>query len=150
MGERERDSGGDYDDSSFVVKEEALMYTSNYDVWEDIPGTQLKRMEAGKKHDEGKVGVHLLPPSPLIEIAKVLDFGAKKYSAYNWSKGIAYSRVFGAALRHLWAWWRGEDKDPETGLSHLAHAGCCVLFLLQYESTRRSFDDRPIEEYKNG
>lgn len=101
----------------------------------------------GKKLDSGKVGVHLLPPKPLIEIAKVLDFGAKKYDAYNWSKGILYSRVFGAAVRHMWAWWCGQDKDEETGLSHLAHAGCCVLFLLQYEINRRDFDDRPVKEY---
>jgi hypothetical protein len=103
--------------------------------------------EAGVKFDNGKVGVHLLPPGPLLEIAAVLDFGAKKYAAYNWTNGIAYSRVYGAALRHLWAWFRGEDSDPETGLSHLAHAGCCVLFLLQYVRTRQSFDDRPVKEY---
>jgi len=104
----------------------------------------------GTKYDSGKIGVHLLPPEPLLEIARVLDFGAKKYAPYNWTKGIQYSRVFGAALRHLWSWWRGEDKDPETGISHLAHAGCCVLFLLQYETTRRSFDDRPVKEYSVG
>lgn len=108
-----------------------------------------KEKQEGTKNDAGKVGVHLLPPTPLIEIAKVLDFGATKYAPYNWTKGISYSRVYGAALRHLWSWFRGENKDPETGLSHLAHAGCCVLFLLQYEHTRREFDDRPIEEYKN-
>jgi len=103
----------------------------------------------GTKHDGGKIGVHLLPPDPLIEIARVLDFGANKYAAYNWTKGIKWSRVFGATVRHLWAWFKGEDRDPESGLSHLAHAGCCILFLLQYEKTRRSFDDRPVNEYKD-
>jgi hypothetical protein len=103
-------------------------------------------MSEGKKFDGEKVGAHLLPPGPLLEIAEILDFGAKKYDAWNWSKGIKYSRVYAATLRHLWAWYRGEDNDPETGKSHLAHAGCCILFLLQYVRTRRSYDDRPIEQ----
>lgn len=107
----------------------------------------LNVLKEGTKHDSGKVGVHLLPPDPLIEIAKVLDFGAKKYDPYNWSKGIKYSRLYGALLRHMWAWWKGESSDSETGLSHLAHAGCCLLFLLQYETTRKEFDDRPVKEY---
>ncbi len=110
-------------------------------------GPAINHVTEGLKFDTGKVGVHLLPPEPLIEIAKVLDFGAKKYSAYNWTKGISYSRVYGAVLRHLWAWWRGQDVDSETSISHLAHAGCCILFLLQYEKTKRNFDDRPVEEY---
>lgn len=104
------------------------------------------KLKEGAKKDEGKVGVHLLPPEPLMQIARVLDFGAKKYDPWNWSKGINYSRIYGAALRHLWAWWSGRDNDDESGLSHLAHAGCCLLFLLQYEITRRDFDDRPMKE----
>jgi hypothetical protein len=107
---------------------------------------EIVRPLEGTKNDEDKVGVQLLPPGPLEEIARVLDFGAKKYASWNWAKGIKFSRVYGAALRHLWAWYRGEDNDPETGLSHLAHAGCCVLFLLQYIRTKRSFDDRPVKE----
>lgn len=108
-------------------------------------------LRKGLKYDEGKIGVHLLPPGALLEIAKVLDFGARKYAAWNWSKGLLYTRLYAALLRHLWAWFRGEDSDPETGLSHLAHAGCCVLFLLHYVSggdAYSKFDDRPIRELK--
>ena len=94
------------------------------------------------KHDEEKPPMYLLPSESLEEIAKVLAFGAKKYSAHNWRKGMGWSRLLSAALRHLFAFVRGEDKDPETGLSHLAHAGCCVLFLLWYEQKRKEFDDR--------
>jgi hypothetical protein len=102
----------------------------------------------GKKNDAAKLGVHLLPPGPLCEIAKVLDFGAKKYDPWNWSKGMAWSRLYAAMLRHLWAWWRGETLDPETGLNHLAHVGCSVLFLLQYAASGLGTDDRPIQELK--
>jgi hypothetical protein len=87
---------------------------------------------AGLKFDDGKISLHLLPFDSLIEIAKVLQFGAKKYAPNNWRKGIMYSRLFRAAIGHCISWWMGEDRDPETGLSHLAHAGCCIVFLLHY------------------
>lgn len=76
------------------------------------------------------------------EIAKVLAFGAQKYAAHNWRKGIAYSRLLDAALRHLYAFADGEDTDPESGLSHIAHAGCCVVFLLGMIHSRPDQDDR--------
>jgi hypothetical protein len=96
----------------------------------------------GVKFDSDKIRVDLLPAVALEEIAKVLTFGAKKYSAWNWSKGLSYSRLLGASLRHLLAFMRGEDKDPESGLSHIAHAGCCILFLLWHEKYKKELDDR--------
>jgi hypothetical protein len=105
---------------------------------------------SGLKSDAGKLGTHLLPTAPLEAIARVLDFGAAKYAPNNWRKGLAYSRVYGAVLRHLWAWWRGEDNDRETGLPHLAHAGCEILFLLDYhlgkQERRTVVDDRAQHE----
>lgn len=97
---------------------------------------------SGEKHDVGKPGMHLLDRHALEEIARVLDFGAKKYAAHNWREGIAYSRLVAAALRHLHAFNDGEDADPESGLSHLAHLGCCVMFLLNMQKTRPDLDDR--------
>lgn len=60
----------------------------------------------------------------------------------NWEKGMDWSRPFSALMRHMWSWWRGENVDPETGYSHLAHAGCCVLFLMRYEKRAIGNDDR--------
>jgi hypothetical protein len=97
---------------------------------------------SGEKHDAGKPGMHLLDRHALEEIARVLDFGAQKYAAHNWRGGIAYSRLVAAALRHLHAFNDGEDADPESGLSHLAHLGCCVMFLLNMQKTRPDLDDR--------
>ncbi len=101
-----------------------------------------KGSRIAKKFDDEKVRMDLLPANALTEIAKVLTFGARKYDAWNWAKGMAWSRLIGAALRHLFAWARGEDTDPETGLSHLAHLGCCVVFLLEYEHGGLGVDDR--------
>ncbi len=102
----------------------------------------------GAKADGGKLGTHLLPTRPLEAVAQVLDFGARKYAPNNWRKGIAYTRIYGAVLRHMWAWWRGELADHETGLHPLAHAACELLFLLEYElgpdaDRRARCDDRP-------
>ena len=96
----------------------------------------------GLKYDTGKPRMDLLPAYSLEQIALVLGVGAQKYSSWNWSKGIAYSRLLGACLRHLYAWARREKSDPESGLSHLAHAGCCILFLLWMEKNRQDLDDR--------
>ena len=46
-------------------------------------------------------------------------------------------------MRHMWAWWRGETADPETGASHLHHAACCLAFLIAYEERKAGTDDRP-------
>ena len=99
-------------------------------------------MSEGLKYDTGKIPLELLPPEALTEIAKVLAFGAEKYGCHNWRKGMAWSRLVGAILRHLFAWMQGEDKDQESGLSHLAHAGCDILFLLTYEINSIGIDDR--------
>lgn len=94
------------------------------------------------KADEDKNRVDLLPVGPMLAIAEVLTFGAKKYADHNWRKGFKWSRLIGAAMRHLFSFARGEDKDPETGLSHLAHLGCCVMFLLEHEQNKLGTDDR--------
>lgn len=99
-------------------------------------------MSGALKYDSEKVRNELLPAFAIEEIAKVMAFGAKKYEAHNWKKGISYSRLLGAALRHLFAWSRGEELDPESGLTHLAHAGCCVVFLIWTHKFRADLDDR--------
>lgn len=100
----------------------------------------------GQKFDSDKLRYELLPPELLEEVARVLTFGAHKYSARNWELGMAWSRPFAALMRHMWAWWRGEDKDPETGYSHLSHAACCIAFLVSYEARNVGTDDRPKEK----
>lgn len=102
----------------------------------------------GKKFDVDKDPWHLMPVDALRAVVKVLLFGATKYAPRNWEQGIAYSRCYAATLRHLTSWWEGESQDPETGYSHLAHAMCCVMFLLAYELRgMKRFDDRPLQVY---
>ena len=100
----------------------------------------------GTKHDGDKIRTDLYPVASFLGTCRVLTHGAKKYAARNWEKGILFGRVYGALLRHFFAWWNGEDVDPESGEHHLDHAGCCVAFLQHYAKNPGSyakFDDRP-------
>ena len=106
--------------------------------WNDKPTGR----EEGRKDDAGKVRVELFPGEALFAISKVLTFGAIKYADRNWEKGMSWGRVFGALMRHMWSWWRGEKTDPESGLSHLHHAGACIIFLICYEQWEVGRDDR--------
>ena len=94
------------------------------------------------KFDGDKLPVNLLSSEALNQTAAVLKFGADKYHAHNWRDGFAWSRPLAAAMRHIMAFNDGEDKDPESGLSHLAHAACCIMFLLEFEKTHPELDDR--------
>lgn len=93
------------------------------------------------KFDGDKPRMDLLDAYAIEQLAQVLTFGAQKYASHNWRKGISKSRLLAAAFRHLFAYLRGEDKDRESGLSHVAHAMCCCMFLLGLEH-RADLDDR--------
>jgi hypothetical protein len=94
------------------------------------------------KFDTDKLPLNLLSTEAMNQTADVLKFGAQKYAAHNWRKGFAWSRPLAAAMRHITAFNDGEDRDPESGLSHLAHAACCIMFLLEFEKTHPELDDR--------
>lgn len=97
----------------------------------------------GRKDDGGKPPLHLIAPDFLYAIAEILDFGAKKYAPRNWEKGMDWSRVYRAAIGHLFDWFMRKGPDPETGKSHLWHAACCIMFLVCYELRGVGKDDRP-------
>ena len=83
----------------------------------------------GLKYDEDKLRYDLIPARVLQWLARILSFGAKKYSANNWQK-IEVDRYYAAMMRHVEAWRLGEWLDKESGYPHLAHALCCVVFML--------------------
>lgn len=112
-----------------------------------------KKLAGGYKADEHKPRMDLIPPEVPYALAVVLAYGASKYVARNWEKGMSWGRPFAAAMRHLWAWWGGSgptpksflfgDLDAETKFSHLWHALACLSFLVAYEERgMKQFDDR--------
>lgn len=96
--------------------------------WEEVENT-------GRKDDQGKPMMELIPPKAEVLLAQVLTFGAEKYGAWNWSQVDDLERRYlAAAMRHINAHRQGEALDQESGLPHLAHAMCCLAFLLEKSS----------------
>lgn len=91
----------------------------------------------GRKYDDGKLRHDLLPLYPIHEVIKVLMFGANKYDDHNWKKvPNLRARYYNAAKRHIDDWWEGQKLDTGdngSGLHHLAHAMCCLIFIMQAE-----------------
>lgn len=127
------------------------MLDTNTDMMEPIhqtATTSVSDSPTAVRFNKGKLDWSLMPWDSLEEILKVLEFGKIKYSSWNWSKGegFTYTSLFGCISRHLFAWIRGEDNDPESGLSHIAHAACNLLFLLYFIKHKNNYnnnDDRP-------
>lgn len=105
----------------------------------------------GRKFDGGKLRYGLLPPYALEENVKVLTFGAEKYEPDNWKHvPDGPRRYFDAAQRHMWAYKRGEMYDPETGIHHLAHALCCLEFIIDCDLDPGIDRAKKISVYKGG
>ena len=99
--------------------------TVSFEDWERLEGV---------KADAGKARWDLIPFKALQRTVEVLTYGAIKYAPENWRKvPDQRARYYAAALRHLVAWWGGERLDPESGLPHLGHASCCLMFLNEVE-----------------
>lgn len=98
---------------------------------------------SGQKHDLGKPPMELLDAKALGEVARVLDAGQQKYSAFNWRGGIKYRRLIAATLRHVFEIADGKDIDPENGRLHAAEAICELMFLSRFQlDNRTDLDDR--------
>lgn len=102
---------------------------------EDVIKKALTPLPQGTKFDDGKPRWWLFPWEAAEQVVRILNHGAEKYDAGNWRRDMprADERLSAAAIRHLQAWIRGEKTDPDSGLPHLAHAGCCILMLLELE-----------------
>jgi hypothetical protein len=105
-------------------------------------GVPVPVADQSMKKDAGKAPLSLIPRRALEGEAQVLAFGASKYKAWKWAEGMEWSRLLDAAMRHVAAFADGENVDAESGLSHLAHARCCLGFLLDYEVEHPELDDR--------
>lgn len=114
----------------------------------DVEAKMIVDSSTGSKRaDAGKLRYDLIPPRVIEDLTKVLTGGAQKYGDHNWSKngGMRWTRCYSSMMRHIQAWYGGEDTDPESGLSHLAHAMCNLSFLMEYERINQDGDDRPFK-----
>ena len=101
---------------------------TTYETIDDVLNTTAE----GMKFDKGKPDYSLLPFAAVDEVVKVLTYGADKYDRFNWEK-VEAVRYQAATMRHFSTHMQGEKIDPESGISHLAHAICSLLYLLDFE-----------------
>ena len=99
----------------------------------------------GLRFDKGKLRMDLIPPEAMRGLAEVLTVGAEKYAARNWELGMDWSRCIASLKRHLLKWEEGEVYDDETGLRHLDHVLCNIVFLSTYE--KRGIGNNDIPAY---
>lgn len=91
-----------------------------------------------------KVPFSTLPTIPAAEVGLAMLEGALKYGRHNYRAiGVRTSVYYDAALRHLTAFWEGQDIDPESGLPHLAKAAACLFVLRDSQLMGNVVDDRP-------
>jgi len=74
----------------------------------------------------------------------VLEYGAGKYAAWNWAKGMAWSVPLGCCLRHIQAILDGEAVDMESQQLHIDHVYCNIIMLQYFAANYPAGDDRPI------
>lgn len=89
------------------------------------------------KLDDGKRQLSLLEPQFILTVGDVITFGAAKYAPNNWKLCKDTSRYKDAMLRHIYAYLSGELQDSETGIDHLAHAACNIMFLQYFDNLQK-------------
>ena len=108
--------------------------TLNEQIRADAVAASQTATSGGRKFDGNKLEYGLIPPLAMKEMVRVLTFGAQKYERDNWKRvPESKRRYFDALERHIWAWKMGEQLDPESGIHHLAHAMCCLMFLYEHD-----------------
>jgi hypothetical protein len=91
-----------------------------------------------------KAGLSVVPANVLLELSVAMTEGAAKYGRHNWrTGGVRASVYYDATMRHLMCWWEGEDKDPDSGLSHVTKAIASLTVLRDAMLQGTCTDDRP-------
>ena len=122
-----------------AVTDDVEWVSSGSPIPSDPPDTRGKK---GIKFDSEKPPMDLIPYDALVEIAKVLAAGEKKYGTANWQNGIEMRRLISAALRHIGQFNSGEDLDEETETIHLANAATNLMFAIWMFKNRKDLDNR--------
>ena len=98
--------------------------------------------DTGGEKGQKLARVGSLDPLALLEVAKVAGFGERKYDRLNYMRGYDWSLSFDAGMRHRLTHWSGEERDPESGLYHLAHSAWHDLTQLAFLIHELGTDDR--------
>jgi hypothetical protein len=94
------------------------------------------------RYNNGKLQWSLVDFDSLEGLVKVLEYGANKYAPNNWKKGMPVTQVSESLMRHLFAFLRGEDVDPESGCRHISHVMCNAMFIEYIMREKPHYDNR--------
>jgi len=97
-------------------------------------------MGKGQKHDSGKPDLSLVPQVAMEQMCLAFMVGEKKYGRWNYCGGMENGRLVGAALRHIMAWYRGEEYDQESSElagQNVSHLGCALANLAMLLRTQQ-------------
>lgn len=99
-------------------------------------------MDKSLRLNEGKIQTRELDPNFILAMGEVLTLSRSKYEHFNWTKATDWSTPYESMMRHLMAFQKGENVDPDDGCSHLAKAAVNLMFLHYYVHNYPHLDDR--------
>lgn len=135
-----------YEPSAVMLVEPGKNYTVTVANTNDIHTNDTLNQNKGSKHDNGKAPIHMIPEDAILGMAEAFAYGAKKYDRFNYRKGIDLTRLTDSLMRHVLAYLKGEDIDPESGLHHTKHILANAAMIEFVRINRPEHDDR----YKDG
>ena len=103
---------------------------------------EIKNDKLALRYNNGKRRWALVDFESIEPMVEVLEYGCKKYEAFNWMKGHPTTDLCESLLRHVYAYLRGEDNDPESGISHIGHIQCNAMFLAYVMKNKPELDNR--------
>lgn len=113
---------------------------------DDFTKALIERDLQALRYNEGKLQWSMVDFDSLEGLVRVLEYGAKKYSKGNWKKGMPVTQVTESLMRHLFAFLKGEDVDPESGCRHISHVMCNTMFLEYILREKPHYDDRKVQD----
>jgi hypothetical protein len=103
---------------------------------------EFQETKQALRYNMGKLEWSLVDFDSLEGLVKVLEYGCHKYARNNWKKGMPVTKVSESLMRHLFAFLRGEDVDPESGCRHISHVMCNAMFIEYIMREKPHYDDR--------
>jgi len=102
----------------------------------------LSNPQEAARFDKGKLRMELVPSVAMEALAAIFGNGADKYGDFNWQKGLPWLQPYASCMRHLLAWWEGEDLDQESGQPHIYHAMANLVMIAEYMKKGKGRDNR--------
>ena len=88
----------------------------------------MEELTKALRYNDGKPKWGLVHYDSLIPMIRVLEFGALKYTPWNWMKPMPTREILESMQRHLAALMDGEEYDSESEIDHMGHIQANAMF----------------------